>query len=228
VSKAVGKAPALPGVAAELDQIFLTRPDDKAGVIEGSVRLDEAFAESSLSATELHSYRLIHLATHFSLDPRSATRSVLLLGDGTFLSLSTIDSWPPFLAGIDLLALSACETALGSLRGCDVEALAIVAQRKGAKAVLASLWPVGDASTALLMTEFYRGREHDGTSKIAALRRAQLGLLSGKLTRLDAASHGDRKLELSQSNSSGARQQPDQNYSHPYYWAPFILIGNWR
>jgi CHAT domain-containing protein len=74
-----------------------------------------------------------------------------------------------------------------------------MAQRQGAKAVLAGLWPVSDSSTRLLMQNFYRIRNGNVRhSKAEALRRAQLSLMNGG------------------------------QYAHPFYWAPFILIGNWR
>lgn len=70
--------------------------------------------------------------------------------------------------------------------------------------MVASLWPVADQSTSRLMREFYRIRESSpSTTKLEALREAQLELLHGEI------------------------KQPNQDYRHPFYWAPFFLMGNW-
>jgi CHAT domain-containing protein len=112
---------------------------------------------------------------------------------------------PNLFANVDLLTLSACNTAVGTSEatGGEWESLGMIAQRKGAKAIIATLWPVADESTRLLMQQFYRLHETEhGISKAEALQRAQLALLEGQ---------GDRS-----------------SFAHPYFWAPFILIGNWR
>ena len=102
---------------------------------------------------------------------------------------------------VDLLTLSACDTGLGGGRdaqGREIEGFGVLAQQQGAKAVLATLWRVADQSTSALMAEMYKLREEKKLTKIEALRQAQQSLLS----------------------------QP--RYSHPFYWAPFILMGNWK
>jgi CHAT domain-containing protein len=84
--------------------------------------------------------------------------------------------------------------------GDEVDSLGSLAQLQGAKAVIATLWNVEDQSTQTLMREFYGIREtHPGMPKAEALRQAQVALLKG-----------------------------ESRYNHPYYWAPFILIGNWK
>jgi CHAT domain-containing protein len=117
---------------------------------------------------------------------------------------------------------SACDTASGGAAtdGREVESFGVLAQRQGAKAVLASLWPVADASTRQLMQEFYRLRgEGEGMTKAEALRRAQLELLRGGA---DARAPAGERRGLSVGVAAQTR------FSHPYFWAPFILIGNWR
>jgi CHAT domain-containing protein len=111
---------------------------------------------------------------------------------------------------VELLTLSACNTALStSGDGREVDGLGMLAQRKGAKAVMATLWSVYDPSTSELMQSFYRNWTTGAPlSKAEALRRAQLGLL-----------HGDADQP-----ASGGKLR----YAHPYYWAPFVLIGNWQ
>jgi CHAT domain-containing protein len=108
-----------------------------------------------------------------------------------------------------LLTLSACSTAKDyrTRNGVEMDSLGMVAQQKEAAAVLATLWSVNDASTSLLMSDFYRRwATIPNIEKIEALRQAQIAMLHGKL------------------------QPAGETYdlSHPYYWAPFVLIGNFR
>ena len=100
-------------------------------------------------------------------------------------------------AGVEVLALSACNTANGSGvgdTGAEIEGLGVVAQRKGASAVIASLWAVSDASTAALMERFYQLRQSAPTlNKTECLRRAQLALLRGEVTLDSKALRGNVK-----------------------------------
>jgi CHAT domain-containing protein len=119
---------------------------------------------------------------------------------------------------VQLLTLSACNTGLGD--GTEVEGFGTLAQRQGAKAVIASLWPVADSSTSQLMQEFYRIRQSDSKlTKIEALQRAQLRLLGGEIKPRGAAEERGVRLPRDQVRS--------RDYRHPYYWAPFFLMGNW-
>ena len=184
---------ALPEVASEMAGV--------ARILHGEVKLDEQFTEASLRATLLKRYPVVHIASHFRFQPGDQAQSFLLLGDGGHLSLAELKTMPNLFGGVELLTLSACNTGLGD--GSEVEGFGTLAQRKGAKAVVASLWPVADESTSQLMQEFYRIRESSrGMTKLEALRQAQLKLL-----------HGD-----------GTAAAP---HAHPFYWAPFFLMGNW-
>jgi CHAT domain-containing protein len=140
--------------------------------------------------------------------------SFLLLGDGNRLTLSQIRDKLNF-NGVELLTLSACETALGSEadpgHGVEVEGLGAIAQQAGASAVLATLWPVADESTAELMRALYQAHKDDHLDKADALRKAQLTLLQGGVS-ADVGGH----------SKAGAAP-----FSHPFFWAPFILVGNW-
>jgi CHAT domain-containing protein len=97
--------------------------------------------------------------------------------------------------------------------------------------VVASLWPVGDESTALLMREFYRIREtNTALTKLDALREAQLELLRGMTT--GSAASLQRGLvhdpgPPSAPQGSGAPPREIKDFRHPYFWAPFFLMGNW-
>jgi CHAT domain-containing protein/Tfp pilus assembly protein PilF len=204
VSKALGQFPALPDVPQELHSIFRDEGVTSAtgGVIAGKVFLDESFTEETFFSQLRRRYPVVHIASHFQFHPGNVTNSFLLLGTGEELSLAKIRGTPNIFGGVDLLALSACETATTGVDadGKEIEGFAVLAQQKGARSVLASLWPVADKSTPLLMEKFYQARAaNPSTSKAEALRAAQLSLL---------------------------RDTP--SFSHPFYWAPFILIGNWR
>ena len=134
--------------------------------------------------------------------------------------------------GVELLTLSACNTATQRADdkfGREVDGFAELAQRLGAGAVMASLWEVSDATTPELMAEFYRLRQSGGgMTKAAALQKAQQALLRGEVK---ASAGAFKRSKLAGEIKGGApafRPDPKAPFAHPYYWAPFILIGNWR
>ena len=107
----------------------------------------------------------------------------------------------------------------------------MLAQRQGAKAVVASLWPVADRSTKNLMQEFYKLREAKAdVTKVEALRQAQIKLLRGELqvTGEILAAREIAHEAGKTTNQPLFKVDPKAPYAHPYYWAPFILIGNWK
>ena len=235
VTKAHGeRIPALPGVLDEMRGIIREGSANTTGVLPGVVKLDEQFTQEAMLAELRKRHKVVHIASHFQFSPGNETNSALLLGDGTFLSLAQIKALPNVFGGVELLTLSACNTATGGTgNGKEVEGFGVLAQRQGAKAVVASLWPVADRSTKLLMQEFYRSREaQSGTSKIEALRQAQLKLLRGQ-TAPEAVDQQSRHI-IHEDEKPGAAARPlfkvdaKARYAHPYFWAPFILIGNWR
>ncbi len=208
VSKAAPGFTALPSVTEELNDIVHgENGKSNLGVLPGKLLLNEEFTEDHLKDSLRVSYPVVHIASHFELQPDSEDSSFLLLGDGAHLTLTQLSLIPNLFANVDLLTLSACNTAVGltNASGGEWESLGMIAQRKGAKAIIATLWPVADDSTTLLMKQFYRLHESEqGISKAEALRRAQLTLLEGT---------GD----------------PTQGrFAHPFFWAPFVLIGNWK
>lgn len=164
-------------------------------------------------------------------------RTGRLLGDGSRLTLQQLRTKLPRLTGVDLLTLSACETAVGGglkADGREVEGLGVLAQKRGARAVLASLWKVNDASTGELMARFYRARQAQGIDKAGALREAQLALLQAAPAEAGGAAAGTEQRgatrdDLPAASAAAAfKQDPRKPYAHPYFWAPFILMGNWR
>jgi CHAT domain-containing protein len=189
---------ALPSVKMELESI-------RGRVMPGEIHLDEAFTTRRLQDSLDTGFALVHVASHFKFSPGAEADSFLLMGDGSRLSLRDIRSRNLDFGAADLVTLSACETAMGGGRddtGREVEGLGALLQNQGAKGVVATLWPVADDSTARFMWTFYSARgASGGTSKAEALRRAQVDFI--------------------------ARTGADRRLAHPFYWAPYILMGNW-
>ena len=124
---------------------------------------------------------IIHIASHFKFNAEKEETSFLLLGDGSYLSLEEMQNSPGIFESVELLTLSACDTASVGANGKEVEGLAFVAQDLGAKDVVASLWPVADERTEVLMREFYQLKgANPQWLKAEALRQAQIALLKGK------------------------------------------------
>jgi CHAT domain-containing protein len=179
----------------------------------------------------LKGYPVVHIASHFRFQPGNEMQSYLLLGDGGHLSLAELKTSANLFGGVQLLTLSACDTGMGD--GTEVEGFGALAERQGAEAVIASLWPVADSSTKVLMQEFYRIRESSpGKTKLEALREAQLELLGRSAKQTQRAEpvraliheHAEGKLAV---GAPRFRVDPRAPYAHPYYWAPFFLMGNW-
>jgi CHAT domain-containing protein len=186
--------PPLPAVQQEVQEI--------SSILPTQVLLDDEFTRDRLQQNiENTTYPVVHLATHAQFSSR-AENTFLLTWDER-INVRSLDQ---FLRQrerrltknpIELLILSACQTAAGDNRA--TLGLAGVAVRSGARSTVATLWSVQDQSTADLMAQFYAALDKPGVSKAAALRQAQLSLL----------------------------RSPQVQYHHPYYWAAFILIGNW-
>ena len=96
---------------------------------------------------------------------------------------------------------------------------------------MATLWAVVDESTALLMGEFYRLREANPTwTKAEALRRAQIALLTGEKKGLPSGKRRSDPIDMGDSEPKPPAfvKDPAKPFAHPHYWAPFVMIGNWR
>ena len=186
----------LPFVKAEISQVQQTT--------SSRVLLNEDFTADQLT-TLLNSadYQVVHLATHGQFSSE-AENTFILAWDKPIL----VDAFNTLLRqsdqtnenAIELLILSACETALGDRRAAL--GIAGVAVQAGARSTLATLWNLDDETGALFSNYFYQALQQPNTSKAQALRFAQLQILKG----------GD-------ANS--------QRYQHPRFWAPYILLGNW-
>ncbi|NER83787.1 MAG: CHAT domain-containing protein, partial [Leptolyngbya sp. SIO1D8] len=191
ISPEASRFPALPNVMEEVRTI--------AQYFPSTVLLNQSFSLDNF-ATQIGNLAspIVHLATHgqFSAD---LNKTFVLTWDDSL----TADRFSNLLfaselsraAPIELLVLSACETATGD--DLAVLGLAGIAMRSGARSTLASLWQVSDPATAQLMGDFYRQLSTPEITKAEAIRQAQLTLLK------------------------------DPAYNHPYYWSPFVLVGNW-
>jgi CHAT domain-containing protein len=182
--------------------------------------VDRAFSPQSM-IPRMDDYSVVHLATHAKFVTGSPDDSFILFGNGDRITLRDISSWS--LPNVDLVVLSACETAVGGELGNGEEILGFgyQMQRTGARAAIASLWQVSDGGTQVLMNAFYAGLER-GMTKAEALQQAQIALITGDFT----AVGGDRGTIQILSTRTGLPQQVSDRLDHPYYWAPFILIGN--
>jgi CHAT domain-containing protein/Tfp pilus assembly protein PilF len=221
-------------------QIFRTK-SFPTGLINGDVFAEAQFNRASLLAALKQRRPLVHISSHFRFQPGDEAGSFLLLGDGNIMTLAEMKDWTSLFQGVELLTLSACDTAAQrpDATGREIDAFAELAQRLGAASVLASLWSVRDRSTALLMKGFYRNREGGKQTKAEALRNAQLDLLYGNIQKAPAyANQGNEAVRHAGSPEEAIVIEKkylipfkiDQNkpFAHPYYWSPFVLFGNWR
>lgn len=203
----------IPGAVTEVEAVATLFP--KTTILKGANFTPEAIAQQA------GRYNILHLATHTLVQPGSPEDSFMLFGNGEVLTLGDFRIWN--LANVELVVLSGGNTGVGAHLGDGTEILGMgyEFQQAGAKAVMASLWDVSDFGTTELMTAFY-GSLGQGNSFAEALQQAQISLISPvpELTR------HNQKASVTIESPSEAVEQQAANYSHPYYWAPFILIGN--
>jgi CHAT domain-containing protein len=170
LSESVQDFPALPSVVKEVDDVHNQFKNS-------AVLLDKTFLLSQLeSSLQDTSFTIVHIASHgqFSSDP---SQTFLLTYDDklTMSRLSQLLQANQFRKQpVELLTLSACQTAVGDERAAL--GLAGVALRVGTRSAMASLWFISDQATAELVAEFYRQLENPELSKAQALRNAQLAL----------------------------------------------------
>ena len=191
--------PALDNVPEELRQIEEIFPKSRK-------LLNREFTLESIEQQLKSDFSVVHLATHgvFSSDPEQTfivTGDRQTIGIDTLTSLLNTNRNKP-----ELIVLSACDTAAGDEQA--ILGLAGVAVRSGSSTI-ASIWSVEDAFTTKLMTQFYHEFENPNAKKVDALQKAQLSLINSL--------HDNPPLpEL--------KQLPP----HPYYWAAYVLVGNWQ
>lgn len=238
VSEAVAGFEALPNVPAELDAIVRQENSDAKGIYPGKKFLNKSFDFFTLR-DNLTNRQILHIATHSEFVPGRAYKSFLLLGTGEKLAIPDIETWLN-LRDVNLVVLSACETALGGpgLDGREISGIAYYFLNSGAKTVMASLWRIDDLSTRLLMEQFYqnlaKGTITSPVTKAEALRQAQLALLNGKSTTETPVSNESSPQKLTSAAILPSNQEAKTNssttnksyFSHPYYWASFLLMGS--
>ena len=216
----------LPNVREELQSVIREGDADSAGIYPGDIFMNEDFTFATLSE-QVRRHRILHIATHGEFVPNIKDASYLVDGNGQRLTIDQIGSLDTQFNNLHLVVLSACQTALGgeSLDGTEIAGVSSYFLGKNkAEAVLATLWRVDDAGTSLLMQRFYEFMATGALTKAEALRQAQLSLLNGEATlenRFETLGI-DRGGLVSDIGSSSSAATLD----HPYYWAPFILIGN--
>jgi CHAT domain-containing protein len=221
----------LPNVPVELDAIVQKQPNDTQGIYPGKEFLNNDFDFRALR-DNLSGNKLLHIATHGTFVPGRQEESYLLLGTGEKLTISQIKTLQD-LSDVHLVVLSACETALGGpdSDGVEISGISYYFLNSGAEAVMASLWLVNDSSTSQLMQNFYsnlaQGTEQAPMTKAQALRQAQLSMLRGNASTTENTNpRANIQLGINSGSQTASTSSPTSGFSHPYYWAPFILIGN--
>ncbi|MFB2937599.1 CHAT domain-containing protein [Aerosakkonemataceae cyanobacterium BLCC-F154] len=171
--------------------------------IDKTVKLENEYFTVEKIQNHINSepFNIVHIATHGQFS--SNLQETFILDWYKRIKVSDLDNLlrsngtnKP--TSVDLLTLSACETATGDKRAAL--GLAGVAIRAGASSTLATLWQIDDASTAEFMTLFYQKLSDRKLSKAEALRNTQIAFLT---------------------NYANSR------YKHPFHWSAFILVGNW-
>ncbi|MEG5006536.1 CHAT domain-containing protein [Microcoleus sp. B5-C4] len=216
----------LPAVPIELSAIAgrRTETQNPAGfpLWQGRSFLNQEFTLQNLrKQREQQEFGIVHLATHASFPQGENGKKE-----------AEIDLWDSSLAldefrlakwydrrQVELLVLSACETAIGD--NTAEMGFAGLAVRSGVKSALASLWKVNDIGTLALMTEFY-GNLRSAPIKAEALRKAQLAMIHKQIVVKDGQLRGTQgAIDINQ-----ATQVANADFSHPKFWAGFTIIGS--
>jgi CHAT domain-containing protein/Tfp pilus assembly protein PilF len=239
----------LPGTRTEVEAIASLFLPGRSRTLLGDQATESAVAGLAARG-ELKTYRYLHFATHGRADETIAYNSALLLApdadrsanptaletDGRITAQQIVSTWA---LDADLVVLSGCETALGRATASEgylgfTQALFA----RGARSVVLSLWEVDDRATALLMARFYAnllGRRpglrkpmpkaealHEAKTWLRNLKEEQVGPALEELER-----GGPRPLVTAASTPSSRTEKKGlRPYSHPNYWAAFILVGD--
>jgi CHAT domain-containing protein len=209
----------LPMSELEINEIRRLYPQS---TIFATAEANEAKAKSLSSR-----YDVLHFATHAELsrdDPLSS--AVLLTKGGKEDGRLEVSEIFGMNLNASLVVLSGCETGLGQLsNGDELVGLTRAFIYAGTPSVVASLWKVDDASTAHLMSSFYKNLKTK--SKVESLRQAQLDMIHGKVNAQLLAQRGVGGVgKLGQTPAARSSSQNSISTSHPYFWAPFILVGD--
>ncbi|MBD2603715.1 CHAT domain-containing protein [Scytonema hofmannii FACHB-248] len=172
----------------------------KSKVTDTRVLLNRQFTKNAIEdAVQSLSVPVVHLATHGQFSSKAEDTFILTYSD----QVINVRDLNGLLQSRETKQRGAVEllvlSACSTATGDTRSDLGIagVAVRSGARSTLASLWTVDDEGTSILMSEFYTQLKKGNITKAKAIRNAQVSLLKNPL------------------------------YEHPYYWAPFVLVGNW-
>jgi len=205
---------ALPAVNAEIGNIVGV--GNAPALLTGKSFINEPFTLQNMqSQRKLQNYGIIHLATHAKFLSDSAYGTVIQLYNDR-LYLSDIPSLSFNKPQVEMLTLSACETAVGNNLG-----LAGLAVTSGVRSVLASLWTVSDSGTVPLMLSFY-SRFPTANSKALALQQAQLSIIRGEVT-----VENNKIIGIPTLPTINLPSDNFVNIKHPFFWSPFVLVGSW-
>ncbi len=186
--------------------------------------IDSSFTKASLKESLTKSRDIIHIASHFKASGGSDKDVGLLLGDGSFLSLQDLFSGSQSYSGVSLLTLSACETGVSlanlSSQAKTFDGLAGLFAKKGVSEVLATLWKISDSSTADFMKVFYIYKESEGLKSSIALEKTKLLFAGKNPSEIQALSSKYPDIFTTSFNSKISK------YSHPFYWAGFVLVSS--
>lgn len=187
---------------------------------QGSYFLNGDFTMSNLrNQVKQRDLGIIHLATHASFLSGDASKSFIQLWDSR-LGLDQLRGMGWHNPQVDLLVLSACQTAIGD-RQAEL-GFAGVAVQSGVRSAIASLWQVSDEGTLGLMTEFYTTLKQSPI-KAEALRQAQLAMQRGEVKIINGELvTGNQRFPLPPELANFK----EQDFTHPYYWSAFTMIGS--
>jgi CHAT domain-containing protein len=193
-----------------------------AEILPGSTQLLNQNFSPPTTIPQMDDYPIVHLATHAEFLPGAPEASFILFGNGDRVTLREVSTWS--IPNVNLIVLSACQTAVGGELGTGEEILGFgyQLQRAGVESAIASLWSVDDGGTQALMTAFYQALS-TGQTKAAAMRQAQMALIQNNQMIREQTQRG---LAVVPTAGGDRRFTLPTSFSHPYYWAPFILIGN--
>ncbi|MEO0405852.1 MAG: tetratricopeptide repeat protein [Cyanobacteria bacterium P01_A01_bin.135] len=227
---------ALPGVPQELNAIVRQAGgSDEAGIYTGQARLNSQFDDTAFY--DLAGHHILHIATHGVYLPTNLYSSYLMLGTKKDWRISQIQDLGAEFRSLSMVVLSACETALGGRipntdgalnpDGKEISGIAQTFIDAGVDTVIASMWQVNDDSTSQLMQAFYgnlaQNTAEEPVTIAQAMQVAQLQMLRGST---DADFSTSRSATPYATVTPQSRADAASRYAHPYYWAPFIIIGN--
>ena len=202
--------PALQFTQPEIETLAKTLPNTTKLINQG-------FNRQNLT-TGIPQNTILHLATHGMFVPNSPDQSIIVMGDGSTISLREIEQqWK--LPNVSLVVLSACETAIGGKLGNGIEVLGFgyQMQRIGSRASISSLWTIDDGGTQGFMNTFYTELKQ-GKTPAFAIQKTQKDFIQGKVTA--------KEIEQFRGLVPYVKGGVPTDLTHPFYWAPFILVGN--